>query len=384
MTLAAPAPGEDQHTVAFDPLSGVGSPVASGELALVLDVSDDERFLLVRDGPRGQRWCVVVDREQRPRPPGAAVRRGVRRGLPGHGARHVRAGRRRAAARRTPACCDRTPAVTALVAYVRSDVGRQHPALLAVPLSGDGEPRRGRGHRVAARRRPRAVRRRHRRPAGRAGVERGRLVAAGDHGRADLPDPAGGQLRRHRHQLGGLRRHRPRARRDRRARRPCAAHLAGRRRHHGRAVAVPGRARRSDLAGGVRRADRRTRGRSTSTPSTVCRSRGGCTSRPAGSTGRARPGVPARRPGSRGTADVLAAVPDAWWPRASRCSRPTCVARAGRDARSVTPTTAAAATPRSPTSPRPRRGTAAHRCRGPGGGCWSADGPTAATSPSRR
>ena len=63
VTLAAPEPGAEQPSLAVDPLTGAATPVAAGELAVVLDVSDDERFLLVRDGPRGTRWCVVVDRD---------------------------------------------------------------------------------------------------------------------------------------------------------------------------------------------------------------------------------------------------------------------------------------------------------------------------------
>ena len=50
--------------VAFlgDPATGDLTPLAAGELISVLDLSVDETYVIVKDGPRGQQFCVVVDR----------------------------------------------------------------------------------------------------------------------------------------------------------------------------------------------------------------------------------------------------------------------------------------------------------------------------------
>ena len=45
-----------------DPATGRLDPLAEGELIHVLDLSLEERFIVVRDGERGQQFCSVVDR----------------------------------------------------------------------------------------------------------------------------------------------------------------------------------------------------------------------------------------------------------------------------------------------------------------------------------
>jgi dipeptidyl aminopeptidase/acylaminoacyl peptidase len=47
----------------IDPATGVGEPVALGGLVTVLDLSDDDRFALLRDGRRGAHFCVTLDRQ---------------------------------------------------------------------------------------------------------------------------------------------------------------------------------------------------------------------------------------------------------------------------------------------------------------------------------
>ncbi len=54
--------GEDHHCVLVDPATGENEPLAHGRLVDVLDLSADERFALLRDGRRGARFCVTLDR----------------------------------------------------------------------------------------------------------------------------------------------------------------------------------------------------------------------------------------------------------------------------------------------------------------------------------
>ncbi len=46
----------------IEPSTGQSSPLAVGDLLTVMDLSADERFVLVRDGTRGAQFCVFVDR----------------------------------------------------------------------------------------------------------------------------------------------------------------------------------------------------------------------------------------------------------------------------------------------------------------------------------
>jgi dipeptidyl aminopeptidase/acylaminoacyl peptidase len=62
VTFPSTGPGAPSRAFFADPATGRLDPLASGELIHVLDVSLEERFLVVRDGQRGQEFCVVVDR----------------------------------------------------------------------------------------------------------------------------------------------------------------------------------------------------------------------------------------------------------------------------------------------------------------------------------
>lgn len=84
--------GDDHRCDLVDPTNGEHEPLARGRLVDVLDLSADERFALLRDGLRGARFCVTLDRTNdvdhplltypetgstetgllRPAPPGAA------------------------------------------------------------------------------------------------------------------------------------------------------------------------------------------------------------------------------------------------------------------------------------------------------------------------
>ncbi|GAA0313536.1 S9 family peptidase [Kineococcus aurantiacus] len=54
--------GRPARSFLGDPATGRLDPLAEGELIHVLDVSQEERFLVIVDGERGQQFAVVVDR----------------------------------------------------------------------------------------------------------------------------------------------------------------------------------------------------------------------------------------------------------------------------------------------------------------------------------
>ena len=64
VVVTTPGAELDEPTVAYlgNPATGELTPLASGELISVLDLSVDETYVIVKDGPRGQQFCVVVDR----------------------------------------------------------------------------------------------------------------------------------------------------------------------------------------------------------------------------------------------------------------------------------------------------------------------------------
>jgi dipeptidyl aminopeptidase/acylaminoacyl peptidase len=62
VTFPSPAPGEPTRAFLADPATGRLDPLADGELIHVLDISLEERFLVIRDGGRGRQYVVVVDR----------------------------------------------------------------------------------------------------------------------------------------------------------------------------------------------------------------------------------------------------------------------------------------------------------------------------------
>ena len=62
VTFPGAAEGVPTRCFLADPATGRLDPLAEGELIRVLDVSLEERFIVIRDGARGQQYVVVVDR----------------------------------------------------------------------------------------------------------------------------------------------------------------------------------------------------------------------------------------------------------------------------------------------------------------------------------
>ena len=128
--------------------------MTTGELVEVLDLSADERFALLRDGPRGA-------------PDLPAAR-------PGHG--HVARGAALSRPQDRPSSGMLRPPPSgepaAFVAYVVTDAGQARGALVAVPFDAAGSAVRGRGHRRPPRRRARVRRRLRRRVPCAGGLER--------------------------------------------------------------------------------------------------------------------------------------------------------------------------------------------------------------------
>jgi acetyl esterase/lipase len=62
VTFPGTAPGVSTRCYLADPATGRLDPLAEGDLIHVLDVSLEERFIVIRDGERGQQYVVVVDR----------------------------------------------------------------------------------------------------------------------------------------------------------------------------------------------------------------------------------------------------------------------------------------------------------------------------------
>jgi dipeptidyl aminopeptidase/acylaminoacyl peptidase len=63
VTVPATSPGEPTRAYLADPATGELDLLAVGDLIHVLDLSAQERMLVMRDGRRGREFCVVVDRE---------------------------------------------------------------------------------------------------------------------------------------------------------------------------------------------------------------------------------------------------------------------------------------------------------------------------------
>jgi dipeptidyl aminopeptidase/acylaminoacyl peptidase len=120
VTIPPGRPGDATFSYLADPATGVLYPLASGRLIHVLDVSVEERLLLLRDGERGRHFCVGVDRLvdtdrvlTSPEATGTTESGILRPSPPG----------------------SRWP----LVAYLVTDVGLPRTQLLAVPLGPPGE-----------------------------------------------------------------------------------------------------------------------------------------------------------------------------------------------------------------------------------------------------
>ncbi len=63
VTLPSARTGEPTRSYLVDPSTGERELLAVGDLIHVLDVSVDERLVVLEDGRRGHEFCVVVDRE---------------------------------------------------------------------------------------------------------------------------------------------------------------------------------------------------------------------------------------------------------------------------------------------------------------------------------
>jgi dipeptidyl aminopeptidase/acylaminoacyl peptidase len=134
VTVPGTAVGEDTVALLANPATGDLEPLASGELIHVLDLSVEERAVVLRDGPRGHQFCTVVDRlADRDHPlltatPGDPAREGVPTG-----ATEI------AILRPSPAG-DESP----LTAYLVTEAGLPRRQLVAQPIGPDhwrGEPR---------------------------------------------------------------------------------------------------------------------------------------------------------------------------------------------------------------------------------------------------
>jgi len=62
VTLPPAGPGEPTRSYLAEPATGRLDPLAEGANTTVLDVSLEERFIVLKDGERGHQFCVVVDR----------------------------------------------------------------------------------------------------------------------------------------------------------------------------------------------------------------------------------------------------------------------------------------------------------------------------------
>lgn len=62
VTFPSAAPGRPTRSYLADPWTGRLDDLADGDLIHVLDISLEERFLIVIDGERGRQFCSVVDR----------------------------------------------------------------------------------------------------------------------------------------------------------------------------------------------------------------------------------------------------------------------------------------------------------------------------------
>lgn len=62
VTIPSAEPHQPAHAYLVNPVDGERQLIASGELIHVLDLSVEERFVILQDGRRGEQFCVVLDR----------------------------------------------------------------------------------------------------------------------------------------------------------------------------------------------------------------------------------------------------------------------------------------------------------------------------------
>lgn len=119
VTLPAEEAGGRSVCYLADPVGGELTELATGDLISVLDLSTDEKQVIVKDGPRGKQFCVVVDRTtdtDHPLLPYPAI-----------------GSTDRAIVRPAPPADEE-----ALIAYVATDAGLPRRQLVAIPLGPDG------------------------------------------------------------------------------------------------------------------------------------------------------------------------------------------------------------------------------------------------------
>ena len=119
VTIRDPDPEQVDRCVLIDADTGNEVVLASGALVDVLDLSADERFALLRDGPRGAQLCQLLDRatgathDVLPFPDTGSTELGLLRPPP-------------------------SSESAASVAYVVTDAGQARRALVAVPFDANG------------------------------------------------------------------------------------------------------------------------------------------------------------------------------------------------------------------------------------------------------
>ncbi|SMH28836.1 Dipeptidyl aminopeptidase/acylaminoacyl peptidase [Rathayibacter oskolensis] len=131
VTIPSAEPEQPTRSFLVDPASGERQPLVDGDLISVLDLSVEERLVVVRDGQRGHQYCVVVDR----------LTNENHALLPDSGT-----GSTDVALLRPSALNDNE---SPIVAYLATDVDLPRRQLVAMPLGPDGW--RGRIRRLAAR-----------------------------------------------------------------------------------------------------------------------------------------------------------------------------------------------------------------------------------------
>ena len=115
--------GGTSRCMLLDPVTGLTEDLAQGPLLRVLDLSEDERFVLCSDGPRGAERSWLLDRatghaeDLLPFPSAGATHAGILRP-------------------------DDHDVDAAMIAYLVTDAGLPRPGLVAVPIGPDGR----RGH----------------------------------------------------------------------------------------------------------------------------------------------------------------------------------------------------------------------------------------------
>jgi dipeptidyl aminopeptidase/acylaminoacyl peptidase len=126
VSIPAATPDALSHCDIVDPVTGHHAPLARGDLIDVMDLSADDRFVLLRDGRRGAHFCVVVDRvvdvdnAVLPYPETGSTDRGLLRPAP--------------------------PGDESMpwMVYLVTDAGRPRCELIAAPIGADGS-RKGAG-----------------------------------------------------------------------------------------------------------------------------------------------------------------------------------------------------------------------------------------------